>query len=125
MSEQAKLLEEMQSIIMVILKSGSATQEQGDEIDRLEALLHKQKCFIEITHDKYTYQGEEIAGLFFTDKKSKAIDKMLEYEISLEDFFGFVSYHYDEDDDEELLKIFTDAFNTEVAEAYHLKSQSI
>ncbi len=45
MSEQAKILAEINQIIMNILKTGSASVEEADKIDELEASLHQQKCF--------------------------------------------------------------------------------
>lgn len=118
MSEQAKILAEMQEIIMSILKSGSASAEQGHRIDELEALLHQQKCYKEIDHQEYTYQGEEIAGLFSNDHYMEAIDKMFEYEITPDDFFGFIEYH---DEDEEFSDLFTDQFIEEVNKVYQSK----
>ena len=121
MSEQAKILAEMQEIIMTILKNGSASAEEGNRIDELEALLHKQKCYEEIDHAEYDYLGEEIAGLFSTDHYMEAIDKMCECEITPEDFFGFIAYH---DEDEEYIDLFTDAFIAEVKKDYASKCRS-
>ena len=118
MSEQAKLLAEMQEIIMSILKSGSASMAEGDRIDELEALLHQQKCYREIDHKEYSYQGEEIAGLFFGDHYMEAIDKMCEHEITPEDFFGFIEYH---DEEEEFTEMFTDVFMAKVNKDYQSK----
>ena len=125
MSEQARILAEIHELIMSVLQAGSASVEQGDKLDELEELLFKQNCFIEINHPKHTYQGEEIASLFFGDNNTQAIDKMIESEITPEDFFGFVGYHYDEDhEDEALTEMFTNAFMADVNKAYQLKSQS-
>lgn len=121
MSEQAKILAEMQEIIMEILKSGSASEEQGHRIDELEALLHQQKCYKEIDHSEYTYQGEEIAGLFMNDHYEDAITKMCECEITPEDFFGFIEYH---DEDEEFTEIFTEEFISNVSKDYLSKCKS-
>lgn len=121
MSEQAKILAEMQEIIMEILKSGSASEAQGDRIDELEALLHQQKCYKEIDHEAYDYQGEEIAGLFMNDHYMEAIDKMCTCEITPEDFFGFIEYH---DEEEEFSDIFTDAFIDQVNQDYIKKCKS-
>ena len=119
MSEQAKIMQDIHTIVMSILKTGTATIEEADAIDRLEALLDEQKCFKEIDDIHHTSQGEEIAGLFFRDDYEKAINKMLECEISPEDFFGFVEYYYDDDhEDEELTEMFTGAFRRGVNEAY-------
>ncbi len=125
MSEQARIIEELHALIMVILKNGSATPAEGQAIDDLEDLLYKEKCFIEIKHPEYTCQGEEIAGLFFSDSYTNAINKMCEYEITPEDFFGFAEYHFDEDEEEELVKMFTDPFISEVTQAYKLQCKSI
>ena len=121
MSEQAKILAEMQEIIMNILSSGSATEEQGQRIDELEDLLHQQKCYEEIDHDEYDYLGEEIAGLFFNDHYMEAIEKMCEYEITPDDFFGFIEYH---DEDEEFSDLFTNAFIDNVNRDYPTKCKS-
>ena len=121
MSEQAKILAEMQEIIMEILKSGSASEAQGHRIDELEALLHQQKCYKEIDHSEYAYQGEEIAGLFMNDHYMDAIEKMCECEISPDDFFGFIEYH---DEDEEFTDIFTDEFIENVHRDYLTKCKS-
>jgi len=118
MSEQAKILAELQEIIMRIINSGSASESEGARIDELEALLHQQKCYKETDHNEYTYQGEEIAGLLFTDHTMEAIDKMCEYEITPEDFFGFIEYH---DEDEEFVGKFTNAFIAEVDKVYRSK----
>lgn len=118
MSEQAKILAELQEIIMDILQSGSASEEQGHRIDQLEDLLHQQKCYKEIDHDEYEYLGEEIAGLFSNDQYLEAIEKMCESEITPDDFFGFIGYH---DEDEEFSDIFTAAFIAEVNKDYQSK----
>ena len=121
MSEQAKILGELQEIIMHIIGSGSATEEQGKRIDELEDLLHQQKCYQEIDHDEYEYLGEEIAGLFSNEHYMEAIEKMCECEITPEDFFGFIGYH---DEDEVFSDIFTDAFVAEVSKDYQSKCVS-
>lgn len=121
MSEQAKILAEMQEIIMTILKSGSASEAQGNRIDELEALLHEQKCYKEIDHAEYDYLGEEIAGLFFTNHYMEAIEKMCEYEITPDDFFGFIEYH---DEDEEFTEMFTGVFIEDVTKDYQSKCKS-
>jgi len=121
MSEQAKILAEMQEIIMNILKNGSASVEEGNRIDELEALLHQQKCYKEIDHKEYSYLGEEIAGLFSTDHYMEAIDKMCECEITPDEFFGFIGYH---DEEEEFAEIFTDPFIADVSKVYQSKCVS-
>jgi len=122
MSEQAKIIAEIHELIMEILKTGSATVEQGDKIDELEDLLYQQKCFKEIDHADYANQGEQIASLFFSDKSKEAIDKMIEYDITPDDFFGFVEYFYDEDHkDEDKIKMFTSAFIADVNKDYASK----
>ena len=118
MSEQAKILAELQEIIMSIISSGSASEAEGERIDALEALLHQQKCYKEIDHKEYSYQGEEIAGLFSADHTMEAIDKMIECEITPDDFFGFIAYH---DEEEEFTGIFTNAFIAEVNKVYRSK----
>lgn len=125
MSEQAKIMAEIQELVMAILKTGTVSEAEGNKIDELEELLHKQKCFKEINDSDQPYQGEEIASLFFGDKYTQAIDKMCECEITPDDFFGFVDYHYDDDhEDEDLIEMFTDAFIAGVSEAYQSKCQS-
>ena len=121
MSEQAKILAQLQALIMEIMKTGTATEEQGNKIDKLEALLHKQKCYREIKHPEYSCQGEEIAGLLFKGKKEEAIDKMYTWKITADDFFGFIGYH---DEDEEYTDIFTDEFITDISKAYASKCES-
>ena len=125
MSEQARILSEINKIIMNILKTGSASVEEADKIDELEALLHQQKCFKEIENSAYTNQGEEIATLFFNEHYVEAIDKMCECEISPDDFFAFADYHYDDDhEDENLVEMFTNVFIAGVNEAYESKCKS-
>ncbi|MDP2076632.1 MAG: hypothetical protein Q8J85_01170 [Sulfuricurvum sp.] len=124
MSDQARILAEINAIIMNILKTGSASVEEADKIDELEGLLQQQKCFKEIGDGAHANQGEEIATLFFTDRYMEAINKMCECEISPDDFFAFVDYHYDEDhEDEALVEMFTNAFVADVNNAYRLKSK--
>ena len=118
MSEQAKILAELQEIIMSILKSGAASVEQSDRIEVLEALLLQQKCYIEIEHAEYDYLGEEIAGLLAADKSQEAIEKMCAFDITADDFFNFIEYH---DEDEEYSEIFTPAFIEEVKKTYQIK----
>jgi len=125
MSEQAKIIAQMQEIVMSILKNGSASIEEADMIDTLEGLLHKQKCFIEIEHTNHTNQGEEIASLFFNDQYTQAIDKMYACEITPDDFFGYVEYYFDDDhEDEALTQMFTNTFISGVNKAYALKQES-
>lgn len=120
MSEQAKILEELHAIIMEILSSGSASEDQGKRIDELEALLHQQKCYQEIEHAEHDYLGEEIAALFNTDHYVQAIEKLCEHKITPEDFFGFITYH---DEEEEFTALFTDAFMQKVQADYNAKCQ--
>jgi hypothetical protein len=125
MSEQAKILLEINKIIMNILKTGQASVEEANKIDELEALLHQQQCFKESKNTAYANQGEEIAALFFDDHSTQAINKMREYAITPEDFFAFVDYHYDDEhEDEERTQIFTHTFIAGVNEAYKLTNQS-
>lgn len=125
MSEQARILSEINKIIMNILKTGSASVDEADTIDQLEALLHQQKCFKEIANSKHANQGEEIATLFFNDQYMDAITKMCEYGIIPEDFFAFAEYHYDDEhEDEELVEMFTSEFIASVHEAYTSKCKS-
>lgn len=124
MSEQAKILAQMQEIVMSILKSGTVSEAEGAKIDELEALLHNQKCYEETDHSEHSYLGEEIASLFFGDKYTQAIDKLCESEITPNDFFGFAEYHYDDAEDEHLVEMFTNAFMEGVNEAYEAKCKS-
>lgn len=125
MSEQARILAEINTIIMNILKTGSASVEEADKIDELEALLHQQKCFKELENSEHANQGEEIATLFFNDQYEQAINKMCESEITPEDFFAFVDYHYDDEhEDEELVEMFTGVFIQGVDEAYAVKCKA-
>ena len=125
MSEQAKILAEINKIIMDILKTGSASVEEADRIDELEALLHQEKCFKEIANSAHANQGEEIATLFFKDHYMEAIKKMCESEITPDDFFAFVDYYYDDEhEDEELAEMFTNEFVKGVNEAYAVKCKA-
>ena len=121
MSEQAKILAELQEIIMSILTSGAASAEQGQRIDTLEALLHQQKCYKKSDADEYGYQGEEIAGLLLGTQYTEAIDKMCKYEITPEDFFGFIEYH---DEEEEFTEVYTDAVIEKISNLYQSKCSS-
>lgn len=124
-SEQARILSEINKIIMSILKTGQASVEEADTIDELEALLHQQPCFRESQSDSYANQGEEIASLFFNNNSTEAINKMCEYTVTPEDFFAFVDYHYDDEhEDEELTQMFTKTFATEVEKAYQAHRMS-
>lgn len=126
MSEQSKIIEELHALIMVILKNGSATTEEGQAIDDLEDLLYQQKCYIEIKGSPHSCQGEEIASLFFNNSFTEAINKMCTYQITPEDFFGFTDYHYDEDEEEgEQVTMFTDSFISKATQAYNLQTKSI
>lgn len=122
MSEQARILAEINKIIMNILKTGSASVEEADRIDELEALLYQQKCFKELENSEHANQGEEIATLFFNDHYTEAINKMCECDITPNDFFAFADYYYDDEhEDEELTEMFTNAFIADVNKAYELK----
>lgn len=120
MSEQAKILEEMQQLVMQILKTGTATEEEGDRLDELEEQMLKQKCYRPTQSQNSANQGEEIAELFFNNDTTGAIDKMLEYEITPEDFFGFAAYHFE---DEPRVGIFTESFMADVEKLYKAKFQ--
>ena len=125
MSEQAKILAEINKIIMNILKTGSASVEEADKIDELEALLYQQKCFKELENSEHANQGEEIATLFFKDQYAQAMTKMCECEITPEDFFAFVDYYYDDEhEDEALTEMFTGEFVKGVNEAYAVKCKA-
>ena len=117
MSEQATVIAEMQEIIMRILSTGAASDEDGSRIEELEDLMLKQKCYKEVSHADHDFQGEEIAALFFADNKMKAIEKMCECGITPDDFFGFAEYHYDENEVEEV-EMFTDLFIADVNKVY-------
>ena len=122
MSEQSKILAEIHALVMEILKTGTVSEEEGVKIDALEELLHKQNCYKEIENSEHTCQGEEIASLFFAGSTMQAIEKMVAYEISPEDFFGFVQYHYDEEhEDEDKITMFTGAFMADVNKDYQSK----
>ena len=124
MSEQEQILENLQDLIMEILKSGSASIEQGKRLDALEATLFKQKSFKKSSDSEYDLQGEEIAGLIVKESVSEAVAKLYEYKITSTDFFGFVDYHFDEDDDVEILAAFSDALKEKVHADYALKCQA-
>lgn len=115
MSEQANILAKMQELVMRILKNGSATVEEGNMIDELEDLLHQQNCYKEVKSNEYSYQGEEITGLFLKDSYKEAIEKMYSNEITPDDFFDFVEYHYEDDD---FSDTFTELFIADVKKVY-------
>lgn len=118
MSEQSQILSQMQEIIMKILKSGQATPEEGERLDRLEELLHQQKCFEASENETYQCRGEEIAYLFFANNYEAALEKMCSYEITPEDFFGFAEYHFEDEDETQM---FTQEFVNRVANSYASK----
>jgi len=118
MSEQAKILAEMQALVMGVLKTGTVTQAEGDRIDELEALMLKQKCYTEIENSQHEYLGEEIATLFFNEQSNEAINTLKEHEITPDDFFGFAEYHFE---DEETTEMFTDVFIADINNRYQSK----
>ena len=118
MSEQAKILAQMQELIMDILKSGAATPEQGNRLDALEEQMLQQKCYEPAENREFSYLGEEIANLFFNEMFAEAVEKMFVSKISPEDFFAFAEYHYEDEEDTEM---FTDSFIADVAKSYSLK----
>ena len=125
MSEQAKILAEIGQIVMNVFKTGSVSMEESVRMQELEKMLHKQRAFKEVDHPDHTYQGEIIASLFFNEHYKEAIDKLYEYKITPEDFFGFVEYHYDDDhEDEYLTEMFTDDFIDKVTKDYLIKCKS-
>jgi hypothetical protein len=126
MTEQSKILKDLHELIMEILKTGTATPEQGAKIDKLEATLFKQRCFKKNSSTNHANQGEEIAALFFDKQFDAAIDKMYEYKINTEDFFGFTQYYYDDEHEDETLaeETFTPSFIEEVSKAYEVKCAS-
>ena len=125
MSEQSKILAEIGQIVMNVFKTGSVTMDESARMQELEDRLHKQRSFKEVEHPRHNYQGEVIASLFFNDKYTEAIDKLYEYKITPEDFFGFVEYYYDEDhEDEALTEMFTSEFIDNVQRDYLTKCNS-
>jgi len=119
MSEQSKILEEMQQLVMQILKTGTATEEEGKRLDELEEQMLKQKCYRPVNGENGSNQGEVIAELLFSNNITSATDKMIEYEITPEDFFGFAAYHYE---DEPRVGIFTKSFMADVEKSYKEKN---
>ncbi|SFV54735.1 hypothetical protein MNB_SM-4-1727 [hydrothermal vent metagenome] len=121
MSEQTKLIAGIQELVTKILQNGSVTEEEGLAINTLEDELFLQNSFKPSTGKQGSLQGEEVATFFFNKQKEDAIAKLIEYEITPEDFFGFVGYHYDEEHpDEALIGMFTEAFVTDINENYKL-----
>ncbi|MBN2816613.1 MAG: hypothetical protein JXQ67_08010 [Campylobacterales bacterium] len=114
MSEQSKILAQMQELIMEILKTGATSPEQGVQLDNLESKLFEQKCFQASTNDAYENIGEEIAYLFFNDKQEKAIKKLQENQINVEDFVGFAEYFFEDD---EPVEMFDSAFKESINKA--------
>jgi len=121
MSEQAKILAQMYELITNILKTGQASEEEGKRIDELEEMLLQQKCYEKVDNAESDYLGEEIARLFFNEKYEEAVNKLYENAISPEDFFAFAEYHFDEEEDEENLELFTQAFMVKVKTDYEAK----
>ena len=107
--------QELQSIIMHILKTNTASMEDSKRIEDLEALLYEQNSYAKIDHPEYDYIGELIANLLVINKHTEAIDKMYEYDITSKDFFGFINYH---DEDEEFYDIFTKEFIENINSQY-------
>lgn len=119
MSVQTKLITGIEELVMKILKNGSVTEEEGVAINTLEDELFQQNSFKASTEKAGSLQGEEVATLLFNKKTDDAIDKLIEYEITPEDFFGFVGYHYDEEHpDEALVGMFTEAFVSDINEKH-------
>lgn len=123
MSQQSKIIEDIQEIVMKILQNGSVTEEEGIAIDTLEETLYKQNAFKESQTTPNTTQGEEIATLCFEDKIDEGVKKLIEFNITPEDFFGFIEYHYDEEHpDEEKIVMFTEAFKADISNKYRENS---
>lgn len=126
MSEQSKIIDDLQKLIMDILKTGTASPEQGAKLDRLEDQLHKQKSFQQGKDTNFSCKGEEIASLLFAKKTQEAMQKLYEYKITTEDFFGFAQYHYDEGEEEELVEdMFTDKFQSDLKQAFEVYKSSL
>ncbi|CAI6152079.1 MAG: hypothetical protein SPLUMA2_SPLUMAMAG2_01836 [uncultured Sulfurimonas sp.] len=121
MSEQTKLIAGIQELVTKILQNGTVTEEEGLAINTLEDELFKENSFKPSTDKQGSLQGEEVATLFFNKETENAIAKLIKYEITPEDFFGFVGYHYDDEHpDEALIEMFTVAFVTDINEKYQL-----
>lgn len=119
MSKQTIIIADIQELVMKILKTGSATEEEGIAIDTLEEELFKEKSFIVSKALEGSTQGEEVATLFFNAKIKEGVLKLVEYTIAPEDFFGFIQYHYDEEHaDEDLIKMFTKEFIADIDKKY-------
>ena len=115
MSRQAKILADIQELVMKILKNGSVSEEEGIAITTLEDELFKENSFKPSESKHGSLQGEEVATLFFNNNVTDAVDKLIEYEITAEDFFGFIGYHYDEEHpDEGLIVMFTPDFIADI-----------
>lgn len=125
MSQQAKILTQMHQLVMGIIQSGTATPEQSEQMDELEELLEQQNCFKKVPNSKQANQGEVVASLFFNGEFDSAMDKMCEYKISPDDFFGFVQYHYDDEhEDEDKVGIFTSELMQKIYTQYQQKCQA-
>ncbi|MDQ7067063.1 MAG: hypothetical protein Q9M40_03120 [Sulfurimonas sp.] len=93
-------------------------------IDSLEEELFKENAFKASKQTAGSLQGEDVAKLFYQNDITQGIEKLIEYEITPEDFFGFVEYHYDEEHpDEELIGMFTEGFIADIHENYKLINQ--
>lgn len=126
MSEQGKILDDLEKLIMDILKTGSASPEQEVKLDRLEDLLYKQKSFQKGEDNNFSCKGEEIASLLFANNSQGAVEKLYQYKITPEDFFGFAQYHYDEGEEEVLVEdMFTGKFQSDIKRDFAVYKNSL
>jgi len=122
MSEQTKIIAQIQELVIQILKNGSVTEEEGIAINTLEDELFEHNSFKPSELKQGSLQGEEIATLFFDSNIEEGVNKLIEYSITPEDFFGFIEYHYDEEHhDAEKIGMFTQAFIVDINEKYRVK----
>jgi hypothetical protein len=96
MSEQKKILNQLQDLIMEILKTGIASEEQANKLDAIEEKLHQQHCFQTIEEGML---GEVITNKLLTKDFDGAISLLRSEKVDVDDYFDFIDYHYEEEEE--------------------------
>jgi restriction endonuclease S subunit len=96
MSEQKKILNQLQELIMEILKTGIASEEQADKLDALEERLHQEACFQTVPEGII---GEVITQHLLNGAFDEAIALLKRHNIDAEDYLDFIDYHYEEEEE--------------------------
>lgn len=99
MSEQKIILTKMQTLIMNILKNGTASEEEASQLDSLEASLQNQPCFKSSEDPQYALLGEEVTALVQSGKLENAADLLNTHDISAEDYLDFIDYHFEDEEE--------------------------